>query len=85
MKQYSAVPGVVLALVMGSSDCVAAGAVQDLGATYRFLVSDRSTEGGILYTPAAYRSEGVVVPFSFQDSPQYWGESVCAFRTASAQ
>jgi hypothetical protein len=40
--------------------------VQDLGATYEFLVSDRSTKGGALYFPAAYRRQGIVVPFSFQ-------------------
>ncbi len=79
MKRYSAVLGVLVALVMGQSDCVGADAVQDLGATYGFLVSDRSTNGGALYSPAAYRSEGIVVPFSFRDSEQYWGEYVCAF------
>jgi hypothetical protein len=79
MKWYSPVLGAVLALVIGPSDCAATVVVQDLGATYEFLVSDRSTKGGALYFPAAYRRRGIVVPFSFQDSEQYWGEYVCAF------
>jgi hypothetical protein len=37
------------------------------------------TGGGALYFPAAYRTQGVVLPFSFQDSDRYWGEYVCAY------
>jgi len=53
----------------------AAATVQDLGATYQFLVSDRATQDGVLYFPRP----GVALPYSFRDSPQYWGEYVCAF------
>ena len=69
----------MLALLIVSSDCGGAALVQDLGATYEFLVSDRSTQGGSLYFPSAYRNQGVALPYSFQDSEQYWGEYVCAF------
>ena len=79
MKWYSPMLGAVLALVIGPSDCAGAVVVQDLGATYDFLVSDRLTKGGALYFPAAYRRQGIVVPFSFQDSERYWGQYVCAF------
>lgn len=79
MKWYSPVLGAVLAVVIGPPDCAATVVVQDLGATYEFLVSDRLTKWGALYFPAAYRRQGIVVPFSFQDSEQYWGEYVCAF------
>jgi hypothetical protein len=79
MKGYSPVLGAVLALAVVPSACVGSVVVQDLGATYEFLVSDRSTHGGALYFPAAYRQQGIAVPFSFRDSEQYWGEYVCAF------
>ena len=79
MKGYFPVLGVVLALVIATSARAGPVVVQDLGATYEFLVSDRSTQGGALYFPAAYRKQGIAMPFSFQDSEQYWGEYVCAF------
>jgi len=68
-----------LALVLVLSASVRAGAaaagVQDLDTTYQFLVSDRATQAGALYAPR----QGVALPFSFWDSPQYWGEYVCDF------
>ena len=79
MKGYSPVLGALLALVIVPSACTGSVVVQDLGATYEFLVSDRSTQGGALYFPAAYREQGIALPFSFRDSEQYWGEYVCAF------
>ena len=79
MKRYFPVLGVVLALLIAVSARAGSVVVQDLGATYEFLVSDRSTQGGALYFPAAYRKQGIAMPFSFQDSEQYWGEYVCAF------
>ena len=79
MKGYCALLGTVLALVIASPDCAGSVAVQDLGATYQFLVTERATKAGALYFPAAYRQQGVAVPFSFQDSERYWGEYVCAF------
>jgi hypothetical protein len=78
MKRYSAMLGAVLALVVVPVDCAGA-VVQDLGATYEFLVSERSTKGGALHSPTAYRKQGVVLPFSFRDSEQFWGEYVCGF------
>src|ERR1700738_1645391 len=73
MRWYSPVLGAVVALVIVPSACAGSVVVQDLGATYEFLVSDRSTKEGALYFPAAYRKQGIAVPFSFQDSEQYWG------------
>jgi hypothetical protein len=79
MKRYAPVLSAVLALVFVPSARAGSVVVQDLGATYEFLVSDRSTKGGALYFPAAYRQQGIVLPFSFRDSERYWGEYVCAF------
>ena len=79
MKRYAPVLSAVLALVIVPSARAGSVVVQDLGATYEFLVSDRSTKGGALYFPAAYRQQGIVLPFSFRDSERYWGEYVCAF------
>jgi hypothetical protein len=54
-----------------------APAIDDLAASYQFLVSYRSTHGGALYAPAAGSLQGVVLPLSFYDSEQYWGAYVC--------
>jgi hypothetical protein len=75
MRWSSSVLGAAFALVLASSDCAGADVIQDLGATYEFLVSDRATKGGALYFPR----QGIALPFSFWDSEQYWGEYVCAF------
>lgn len=75
----SEVLGAVLALLIVSSACAGPVVIQDLGPTYEFLVSDRAAKGGALYFPAAYRQQGIAVPFSFRDSEQYWGQYVCAF------
>src|SRR5581483_4698487 len=75
-KSVRLVVGAVLVLGLAWPDGAGAAAtVQDLGATYQFLVSDRATQDGVLYFPRP----GVALPYSFRDSPQYWGEYVCAF------
>ncbi len=51
----------------------------DLEGSYRFLVSDRDTAGGILYTATAGKLGGRQLPLSFVDSAAYWGEHVCRF------
>ena len=79
MKRYFPVLGAVLAFVIVPPARAGSVVIQDLGATYEFLVSDRSTKGGALYFPAAYSGQGIAVPFSFRDSEQYWGAHVCAF------
>lgn len=52
------------------------GGGEDLEASYRFLVSERSA-GGILYPASAGSLQGLLLPLSFLDSPRYWGEYVC--------
>ncbi len=49
----------------------------DLESSYRFLVSDRDTADGILYKATAGKLQGRLLPLSFSDSPEYWGEYVC--------
>jgi hypothetical protein len=70
-----------LAMTSGASaGSLGTGSIaEDLGSTYRFLVTERSTQGGALYRPAAYRERDIVLPFSFEDSAEYWGMYVCAF------
>lgn len=51
--------------------------IPDLEVTYQFLVSDRETLGGILYTATAGELQGDALPLSFFDSPEYWGAYVC--------
>jgi hypothetical protein len=58
-------------------------AIEDLDASYQFLVSYRSTHGGALYTPAAGSQKGAVLPLSFYDSEQYWGAYVCTLPKVS--
>jgi len=49
----------------------------DVESSYRFLVSDRDTADGILYTATAGRLQGRQLPLSFADSAEYWGAYVC--------
>ena len=49
----------------------------DLESSYRFLVSDRGTTGGILYPATAGKLQGWRLPLSFADSAEYWGAYVC--------
>lgn len=49
----------------------------DLESSYRFLVSDRDTAGGILYMATAGKLEGRRLPLSFADNADYWGAHVC--------
>ena len=49
----------------------------DLESSYRFLVSDRDTAGGVLYLATAGKLQGRWLPLSFVDSAAYWGEHVC--------
>ena len=62
MKWYSSLPGGVLAIVMSAPGSTGPVVVQDLGATYEFLVSDRLIKGGALYSPAAYRTRHRYLP-----------------------
>ncbi len=49
----------------------------DLESSYRFLISDRDTADGILYTATAGKLQGRRLPLSFADSAKYWGAYVC--------
>jgi hypothetical protein len=49
----------------------------DLESSYRFLISDRDTVDGILYTATAGKLQGRQLPLSFADSAKYWGAYVC--------
>ena len=49
----------------------------ELESSYRFLVSDRETAGGVLYLATAGQLQGKRLPLSFVDSPAFWGEYVC--------
>src|SRR5438067_1215271 len=53
-------------------------AIDEIAATYDFLVSYRSTHGGALYKQTAGPLKSLILPFSFYDTGQYWGEYVCA-------
>ncbi len=45
--------------------------------SYKFLLSERGTGSGILYTATAGKLRGRLLPLSFVDSAEYWGEYVC--------
>ena len=49
----------------------------ELESSYRFLVSDRETAGGVLYLATAGQLQGKRLPLSFVDSAPYWGDHVC--------
>ncbi len=50
----------------------------DISSSYAFLVSD-VIDGGVLYTATAGSLQGLSLPLSFRDSPEYWGMHVCRF------
>jgi len=50
----------------------------DIASSYAFLVSDVK-DGGVLYTATAGSLQGLSLPLSFRDSPDYWGLHVCRF------
>ncbi|MDB6060322.1 MAG: hypothetical protein JWM78_425 [Verrucomicrobiaceae bacterium] len=49
----------------------------DLAGSYRFLVTERDSTGGALYTATAGKLAGLRLPLSFVDTPAYWGDYVC--------
>jgi len=49
----------------------------ELEPSYGFLVSDRATHGGVLYTIDTGSLAGLELPRSFSDSADYWGGYVC--------
>ena len=51
--------------------------ISELEPTYGFLVSDRATQGGVLYTVHSGPLAGLELPLSFTDSADYWGGYVC--------
>lgn len=59
------------------------GGVEELAGTYEYLVSYRDTHGGALYRPLEGPLKGLVLPYSFFDSEQYWGDYVCKLPGAS--
>jgi hypothetical protein len=60
-------------------------AIEDLDASYQFLVSYRSTHGGALYAPTEGSLKGIALPLSFYDSAQYWGAYVCVLPNVSCK
>jgi len=75
-RQFSAALA-LLALLTGPMPVQAQTADIDLESSYRFLVNDRQTGDGMLYTATAGKLQGKRLPLSFVDSPAYWGEHVC--------
>lgn len=59
--------------------------VSELESSYRFLVSDRDTAEGILYTATAGKLQGRQLPLSFADSAAYWGTYVCTLSDNSCK
>ena len=72
-------PWVLLSVCLAcwASSAVGRPEIDELAATYDFLVSYRSTHGGALYKQTSGPLKSLVLPFSFYDSGQYWGEYVC--------
>jgi len=72
----------LIALLVGVLTCVATSiaraqsGIDELDASYQFLVTPRST-GGALYALTEGALKGVSLPLSFYDSNQYWGAYVC--------
>jgi hypothetical protein len=64
----------------GHAAAAANDGIEQLAATYAYLVSDRDTHGGALYRVTEGALQGLLLPYSFSDSERYWGEYVCGLR-----
>jgi hypothetical protein len=62
---------------ISSQRAVAQSEIGSLRESYEYLVSYRSTHGGALYNNSQGPLKGIILPFSFTDSEQYWEEYVC--------
>ncbi len=71
-----------LALLLRES-ALAESAITDLRETYEYLVSYRATHGGALYNNPQGPLKGLILPFSFGDSKQYWSDYVCRLPESS--
>ncbi len=69
----------LLALIAGGTPAQSQTNAADLESSYRFLVNDRETGGGVLYLATAGKLQGLQLPLSFVDSAAYWGEYVCRY------
>lgn len=69
-------------LLAGAAQALSVGGVDDIDASYRFLVTDRA-QGGVLYRASAGELNGRLLPLSFYDSAAFWGEHVCGFPATS--
>jgi hypothetical protein len=56
---------------------VAGAQNRELEDSYRFLVSDRDSSGGVLYQATAGELKRRALPLSYVDSAEYWGAYVC--------
>lgn len=72
----------LLCLLAGAARAVSVGGVDDVDASYRFLVSERA-QGGVLYRASAGELSGRMLPLSFYDTASFWGEHVCGFPARS--
>ena len=79
MTCVAAAPLVVCACLalLPRESALAESAITDLRETYEYLVSYRATHGGALYNNLQGPLKGLILPFSFGDSEQYWGDYVC--------
>jgi hypothetical protein len=80
VSYWTLVPSLSAALscVLGyTSQAQAGDNLEDLAGTYEYLVSYRDTHNGALYRATGGPLSGLVLPYSFSDTEQYWGEYVC--------
>jgi hypothetical protein len=75
-RDAALIVGACLALLPRQS-ALAQATITDLRETYEYLVSYRATHGGALYKNQQGPLKGLILPFSFGDSEQYWGDYVC--------
>ncbi len=68
---------IVLVILMATPLAHAQATDSEPASSLKFLVSERGSGSGILYTATAGKLRGRLLPLSFADSPEYWGEYVC--------
>ena len=72
-------------VLLSRQPVLAQGEIGALRESYEYLVSYRSTRGGALYNNSQGPLKGLILPFSFTDSEQYWGDYVCGLPHTECQ
>lgn len=68
---------IIIPVVFFAQQTLAVTPINDLAASYQFLIGNYQYQGGALYRATAGDLNGKDLPLSYFDSANYWGDYVC--------